>query len=367
MSLAPGTSFGPFRIVALLGSGGMASVYKAYDESLERHVALKVVHGTFLGDPTFAERFRREAKVVARLEHPNVVPIHAFGVEGGVPWMAMRLIPGGAVSGRLAQGRLPMGDTLRIVRDVAAALDYAHSKGVVHRDVKPQNMLVDDDERVYLADFGIARLLETSTHLTATGMIQGTPAYMAPEQATGQPVDSRADVYALGIVAYEALTGRVPFSGPTPVSILLKHVSEPVPRPPATELPAPMTDVLEKCLAKAPEERFASATEFVAALDAALVDTVPAARRAVQPSAPKPDRRRFMAPALALVAVAAMGFLAVATTGIVWWLSRPPAEPLPHPRRAPGRRPGAVATGGEHQPPAAAQDSNRRGTRGRAL
>jgi serine/threonine protein kinase len=301
----------------------MASVYKVYDESLERHVALKVVHGAFLGDPTFAERFRREAKVVARLEHPHVVPVHAFGVEGGVPWMAMRLITGGAVSSRLALGPLPTRDAVRIVGDVAAALDYAHSKGVVHRDVKPQNMLLDEDERVYLADFGIARLLEASTHLTATGMIQGTPAYMSPEQATGQAVDSRADVYALGIVAYEALTGRVPFSGPTPVSILLKHVSEPVPRPPASELPAPATNVLEKCLAKSPEERFASAMDFVAALDAALVATLPAVPRAARAPAPRPDDRRSIAPALVFVAIAALALLAVAAAGLVWWLSWP--------------------------------------------
>lgn len=323
MNLAPGSSFGPFRVVALLGSGGMASVYKVYDESLERHVALKVVHGAFLGDPTFAERFRREAKVVARLEHPHVVPVHAFGVEGGVPWMAMRLITGGAVSTRLARGPLPTRDAVRIVGDVAAALDYAHSRGVVHRDVKPQNMLLDEEERVYLADFGIARLLETSTHLTATGMIQGTPAYMAPEQATGQAVDSRADVYALGIVAYEALTGKVPFSGPTPVSILLKHVSEPVPRPPSSALPAAVANVLETCLAKKPEERFATATDFVAALDAAFVETLPAVPRA--DPAPRPDRRRAVAPVVAFVAMTALAILAAATTGLVWWLSSPTA------------------------------------------
>ena len=331
MNLAPGSAFGPFRVVALLGRGGMASVYKAYEESLDRHVALKVVHAEFLSDPTFPERFRREAKVVARLEHPHIVPIHAFGVEGGVPWMAMRLITGGTVATLLARGRLLPRDAIRVVGEVAAALDYAHGRGVVHRDVKPQNMLLGDGDSVYLADFGIARLLDAPTQLTATGMIQGTPAYMAPEQATGQAVDSRADVYALGVVAYEALAGRVPFTGPTPVSILLKHVSEPVPRPPTSEIPAPVTNVLERCLAKRAEERFASATEFVAALDAALVDTVPAVQRVAPASGARPTHPRSSIPALAFLGITALVLLAVATAGIVWWLSWP-SSPTPAPQ-----------------------------------
>jgi serine/threonine protein kinase len=350
VDLAPGVAFGPYRVVAPLGSGGMASVYKAYEEALDRHVALKVVHGAFLGDPSFAERFRREAKVVARLEHPHIVPIHAFGVEGGVPWMAMRLVTGGAVSALVARGRLAIPEVVRIVGEVASALDYAHGKGIVHRDVKPQNMLLDEGQRVYLADFGIARLLETSTHLTATGMIQGTPAYMAPEQATGQAVDARADVYALGIVAYEAFTGRVPFTGPTPVSILLKHVSEPLPRPPASELPAPVTTVLERCLAKAPDDRFSSATQFAAALTSALVETAPAVHRAAPP-APAGSTGRRRAPIGTWIplglALAALGVLAAGSIGFGWWLvhsraprltpSPGPASPVPtpHPMSSP--------------------------------
>src|SRR5574341_1994925 len=157
VSLVAGSTFGPYRIIDALGKGGMASVYKAYEAALDRYVALKILPGEFLHDENFAERFRREAKVIARLEHPNIIPIHAFGIEKGTPWMAMRMIPGGALSGLRHEGRLPRARTVAILKGVADALDYAHGKGVIHRDVKPQNVLLDEGDRVYLADFGIAR------------------------------------------------------------------------------------------------------------------------------------------------------------------------------------------------------------------
>jgi serine/threonine-protein kinase len=277
VSFANGATFGAYRIIEPLGRGGMASVYTAYEAALDRYVALKVLPGEFLHDETFAERFRREAKVVARLEHPNIIPIHAFGIEGGIPWMAMRLISGGALSGLLRGGPLTHERIITILRGAADALDYAHGKGVVHRDVKPQNILLDEAERVYLADFGIAKMVEGSGALTQTGMITGTPQYMAPEQATGQTVDKRVDIYALAVVAYEMLTGRVPFSADTPVAVLMKHVSEPMPIPPPSAVPEPLVRALLKGLAKKPEERWPSAGALVRALEEGLNEVPTAA------------------------------------------------------------------------------------------
>jgi len=266
LDLEPGAPFGPYRIVEPLGRGGMAVVYRAHDPALERDVALKVLPPEFLHDSSFAERFRQEARVAARLEHPHVLPVHAFGIEQGRPWMAMRLVGGGSLADRLRHGPLPPAQAASLLREIASALDYAHSKGVVHRDVKPANVLLDEAGRAYLADFGIARLLEGSSVATRTGLVQGTPSYMAPEQALGSKVDRLADVYALGVVAFECLTGRVPYTGTTPVAILMKQVSEPVPEPAPGELPPPAAAVLRRCLAKLPAERWPTAGTFVAAL-----------------------------------------------------------------------------------------------------
>jgi hypothetical protein len=251
----------------------MASVYKAYEAALDRYVALKVLPAEFLHDENFAERFEREAKVIAKLEHPKIIPIFGFGIDQGLPWMAMRLVAGGTLAGIMKAGRLAPPRVVAILTGVAQALDYAHEKGVVHRDVKPQNVLLDEAERVYLADFGIARMVEGSTALTATGMITGTPQYMSPEQATGQHVDHRTDIYALGIVAYEMLVGRVPFSADTPVAVLLKHLQAPMPLPPPGECAEPLVRALLKCTAKAPEDRYSTASAFIDALEAGAAES----------------------------------------------------------------------------------------------
>jgi serine/threonine-protein kinase len=266
MDLPPGSSFGPYRIVEALEQGGMAAVYRAYDPALDREVALKVLPATFLYEPTFAERFRQEARVSARLEHPHIVPVHGFGIDQQRPWMAMRLMGGGSLAGWLRGGPLPPRQVGALLRDVAQALDYAHAHGVVHRDVKPANVLLDEARRGYLADFGIARILEGSAVATATGLIQGTPHYMAPEQAVGEKAGPLCDVYSLGVVAYECLTGRVPFKGANSMAVLMQHVQAPVPEPSEEEMPAPLAAVLRRCLAKAPEERWRSAGDFAEAL-----------------------------------------------------------------------------------------------------
>lgn len=300
MALVAGATLGAYRIVEPLGRGGMASVYKAYEPSLERHVALKVLPGEFLHEEAFAERFRREARVVARLEHPNIVPIFAFGIEQGMPWMAMRLVSGGTLAGLLRQQRLVGARVAAILRGVAEALDYAHTKGVVHRDVKPQNVLLDAAQHVYLADFGIARMLEGSSALTQTGMISGTPQYMAPEQAVAKAVDHRADIYALGIVAYEMLTGHVPFSADTPVAVLIKQVQEPMPLPAANEFPAPLVQPLMRATAKDPDDRWPTALAFVEALEAGLSEAGIALGwplAASMPSTPRTASEAGIAPA----------------------------------------------------------------------
>jgi serine/threonine-protein kinase len=285
----------------------MASVYRAYEPALDRYVALKVLPREFLHDPGFAERFQREAKALAKLEHPNIVPIYNYDIDEaeGLPWMAMRLIAGGALSQLLKSERLrlPVARSVEILRGVADALDHAHGKGIVHRDVKPQNVLLDAEGRVYLADFGIAKILEASGGLTATGMITGTPQYMAPEQAMAGKIGPPADVYALGIVAYEMFTGGVPFSADTPVAVLMKHVQEPLPLPPPETVPEPLLRALLKCTAKKPEDRWPTAGAFVRALETGLeARTVPALAdvptlAAAPPAAPTVVSARTAVPA----------------------------------------------------------------------
>jgi serine/threonine-protein kinase len=334
MGLAPGATLGPYRIIEPLGKGGMATVYKAYEAGLDRYVALKVLPAEFLHDETFAERFRREARVIARLEHPNIVPIHGFGIEGGTPWMAMRLVSGGTLAGLLQGGRLAPAHVLLILQGVAAALEYAHGKGVIHRDVKPQNVLLDEDRRVYLADFGIARMVAGSGTLTATGMITGTPHYMAPEQALGRPVDHRADIYALGIMAYQMLIGQVPFEADTPVAVLLKHASEPMPLPSPADLAEPASRALLKCLAKPPEDRWPTAPAFVQALASGLGEAAP------EGAVP------FATATISLPVTAPAGVSRTASVPVTAAPTAVAARPTAPPRRAARGRAALAAAGG---------------------
>ncbi len=270
MSLVPGATLGAYRIIEPLGRGGMASVFRAYEAGLDRYVALKVLPGEFMHDDSFAERFRREARMLAGLEHPCIIPIHAYGIDNGIPWMAMRLVAGGTLAALSHKGRLPHDRILTVLEGVAEALDYAHAKGVIHRDVKPQNVLLDEAGRVYLADFGIAKMVEGATIVTQAGVITGTPQYMSPEQVSGDPLDGRCDVYALGIITYELLTGNVPFSADTPIAVLMKHVSEPIPLQPLADVPEPLMRAVLKAVAKKPADRWATAGAFATAVAGSL-------------------------------------------------------------------------------------------------
>lgn len=308
-TLPPGTTVGPFQLVGVLGKGGMATVYEAYDGRLERAVALKVLPPAFLHDGTFARRFEKEARVIAKLEHPNIVPIYASGVDEGVPWMSMRLLAGGNVGGLLKNRRPGALQVVRMLRDSANALDYAHAHGVVHRDIKPTNLLLDGSGQVCVGDFGLAQMLERGPGLTRTGTLAGTPQYMAPEQALGAPVDHRCDIYSLGIVAYEMFIGEVPFTADSPVAVLLKQVNEPLPEPAAGQLPPALMQAIQKATAKDPGDRWPSAGAFVAALEAAVMPGEPAGHNVTGTERPMRSRVGRMG---------AAGGAMLAAAGLTW-------------------------------------------------
>ncbi|MCS6800916.1 MAG: protein kinase [Dehalococcoidia bacterium] len=261
-----GRNIGPYQIVERLGRGGMASVYKAVQASLNRNVALKVLPPSLAADPTFVERFRREANAAASLQHPNILPIYDFGQDGETFYIAMMLVLGGTLRERIGRLSLPL--ACRIASQIADALDYAHARGIVHRDVKPTNILMAREDWAMLADFGIARLVEAQG-LTSIGTGIGTPEYMSPEQALGRPVDGRADIYSLGVVLFEMVTGRQPFSGPDSFSIVRQHVETPLPKASSVNplVPPAHVAIPEKATQKSPEQRYQTAAELKAALD----------------------------------------------------------------------------------------------------
>jgi serine/threonine protein kinase len=263
-----GQSFGSYAVVEKLGEGGMAVVYKGYQASLNRYVAIKVLRGDLAHDQEFVTRFHREALAVAKLSHPNILHIYDTGVAHGVYYIVMDYAEGGSLSDLIRQGPIEIGRAVSIAIQMAGALDYAHREGLIHRDVKPSNILLSRDGRPLLSDFGIAKIMYEATQLTRTGASIGTPEYMAPEQVQGQPSDARADIYALGIVLYEMLAGTVPFRAATPVATLYKHVHEPLPplRQANSNIPAWLEAAVYKALAKRPEDRFQRASAFARAL-----------------------------------------------------------------------------------------------------
>jgi serine/threonine-protein kinase len=258
-----------YEIREELGRGGMATVFRAYDPRFQRDVALKIIPREFLHDPTFVTRFQREAQTIAILEHPAIVPVYDFGEEDGQPFLVMRYLPGGSLTDRLARGPLAWDETVRVISLLAPALDEAHKQGIVHRDLKPDNILFDQHEGPYLTDFGIAKLTEDRSQVATTGnVIIGTPAYMSPEQANGEELDGRSDLYSLGIILFQMLTGRLPFQANSPIGVIMQHLTHPVPNILSYQpnLPGGCQVVMQRALAKIRSERYSTAVDLATAL-----------------------------------------------------------------------------------------------------
>ena len=271
--LLQGRSLGKYRVLEPLGRGGMARVYRAYHPQLDRYVAIKVLRPDLVDDEEFLTRFRQEAQAVASLRHPNIVRVFDFEADVDMPFMVMELLAGDSLRTRLRDYRLrgeriPDGEAVRILLDVLAGLAYAHGEGMIHRDVKPANILLSHRGQAVLSDFGVAQIVGGTRH-TVTGVLMGTLNYMAPEQGLEGVCDVRSDVYSLGIVFYEILTGRPPFDGETPLAILMKHVNDPLPLPRQVDpsIPEPLERVVLKALAKDPDGRYQSAEEMTQALE----------------------------------------------------------------------------------------------------
>ena len=288
-----GQSLGRYHILEQLGEGGMATVYKAYDTRLERDVAVKVIRrGAFPPEhlDRILKRFEREAKALARLSHPNIVKVHDFGEHDGSPYLVLEYLSGGTLKSKLGKP-MPWEQAFQLLLPIVNALGYAHRQKIVHRDIKPSNILLTEQGQPLLTDFGIAKLLELedSQTLTGTGVGVGTPEYMAPEQGMGKDVDARADVYALGVVLYELLTGRKPYTADTPMAVVFKHMTDPLPRPGqfAPDLPDGVERLLLKALAKNAEDRYQTMDELGTAMQALLGRPAPA-KDTLKTPPPKP-------------------------------------------------------------------------------
>jgi len=268
-----GRTLGQYEIVELVGQGGMATVYKGYQKSLDRHVAIKVLPPHPAMNDQFIQRFELEAKTVGRLQHPHILPLFDYGTQDDILYLVMGLVEGGSLSDVIDMGAITMRRVEKILREIASAMDYAHRQGVIHRDIKPGNILIDAEGHALLTDFGIVKMTQQgqSADLTGTGIV-GTPAYMAPEQAQGLELDERADIYALGTVVFEMLTGQQPYLADTVMQVLVKQIHDPVPSLLSVnpDMPEAIDDVMQKVLAKDPNDRYSSAADFAEAFSQAV-------------------------------------------------------------------------------------------------
>ena len=288
-----GRSVGHYTLLERMSAGAMSTVYRAREaDGQHRPVAIKILPVHLAANDTLHERFLREAHMASRLKHPHILPVYAFGEDHDVPYIAMKLVDGGTLADRIANGPLSLLVIVGILAQVADALDYAHTQGVIHRDIKPSNILFDTQGDAYLGDFGIARLGAGTETLTGTGTFIGTAAYASPEQCRGEEITPTSDIYSLGIVLYEMLTGVLPFTGTTPLALMHQHINEPVPNPlkQRPDLPIAITEVLRKALTKLPAVRYQTATAMSSAFNAVLRRTFGTGplSEAVPPVGPNP-------------------------------------------------------------------------------
>ncbi|MCL4263127.1 MAG: protein kinase [Anaerolineae bacterium] len=270
-------TLGPYVLLEEVGYGGMATVYRAHQPSVERDVAVKVILRARLDDPEAVQRFQREARLIARLEHPHILPVYDFDGRHDPPYIVMRYLDSGTLRDVMGRGALPLAEVSYLMQQIGSALDYAHRQGIVHRDIKPSNIMIDRDGNAFVTDFGIARMVSGGQHITMTGALMGTPAYMSPEQAQGNMnLDHRADIYSLGVILFQMLTGELPFAHDNNFSVLMMHVSQPPPsaiqRNP--ELPPAIDHITQRVLAKKPDERYQSALELAQAVALAVGGTI---------------------------------------------------------------------------------------------
>lgn len=299
MSLQPGSTIGPYRIIERIGAGGMATVYKAHHDALARYVALKILPEFLAEQEGFKERFQQEAVAIAHLRHPSILAVYDYGEQDGNSYIVEEFVEGGTLSDRMGKPH-SLDETVAILSPIASALDYAHARGVLHRDVKPSNIMLTADNTPILGDFGLAKMMSGTEHLTLSGMIVGTPEYMAPEQCSGQPIGPGADVYSLGVVAYQMLTGQLPFTADTPAAVIVAQMRGELPPPRSInpDLSPAAESALLKGLTKKPDDRWRKAGDLIGALGAAGAGSAAPAAVSGVAAPPTPAPRPGATPSL---------------------------------------------------------------------